>query len=289
MADEDNPLGEARLIEHLVGSVLSSIVKSQGLAASQLVDLIEEIGFEPRVGDEPRKTRTFDFDFYRSEVDDATQEVVRRKVTASVPLLTLVNLPAIAIQEAKVRMDLRLVAHQESQTPGEGSDALKLYAVPAKKQLVRTASEAFAIDSAGTIKIEVTMSQQEPLGLDKVQSLLDSGNEELTGPPTPIAAPAGSGEGGPSPETLALLATVADQGSAPAKAVTRKAPAKKAAAKKAVAKKAVAKKTATKKSATKKSPARSREIPATAKSQPAKVKRARAKTRKKAAKKKAGK
>src|SRR2546425_1018559 len=116
MADDVEGKGQAQLIEHLVGSVLSSIVKAQGLAASQLVDLVETIGFETVPG-EGRRTRMFSFDFIRTEVDAATNQIVRNKVTASVPLLTLVNLPSIAIQEATVEMELRLVAHEET-TPG---------------------------------------------------------------------------------------------------------------------------------------------------------------------------
>ena len=45
-------------------------------------------------------------------MDEETNRIVRRRVTARVPLLTLVNLPSITIHEANVQMDLRLVAHQ---------------------------------------------------------------------------------------------------------------------------------------------------------------------------------
>lgn len=54
--------------------------------------------------------------------------------------------------------------------------------MPAKKQLVRTAKEAFAIDSAGTIKINVTLRQEEAVGLDKLQSLLEGAIEESIDP-----------------------------------------------------------------------------------------------------------
>ncbi len=112
MAAEAESQGEAKLIEHLVGSVLSSIVKAQGLAASQLVEMLEAIGFEPATEEEGRRTRTFSFDSFRTEMDEETNRIVRRRVTARVPLLTLVNLPSITIHEANVQMDLRLVAHQ---------------------------------------------------------------------------------------------------------------------------------------------------------------------------------
>ena len=185
---KDDPQSEARLIEHLVGSVLGSIVKAQGLAASQLVEMIELVGFEQRQSaDEARKVRTFEFDFFRSEVDETTNQLVRQKVTASVPLLTLINLPSIAIDEAKIEMDLRLVAHEQTGTEEDAGKRppLKLYAVPAKKQIVRSQERALAVDSAGTIKINVTMRQQEPLGLSKVQDLLEGGAEEVvdTSPP----------------------------------------------------------------------------------------------------------
>lgn len=206
MAETTETRGEAHLIEHLVGSVLGSIVKAQGLAASQLIDLVDKVGFEPAKPGVQRRARAFSFDFFRSEIDPKTNKLVRNQVTASVPLLTLINLPSIAIQEAKVEMDLRLVAHETAQTPSTPSSsggtaaaapegALKLFVVPSRKQLVRTGEQAIAIDSAGTIRISVTMRQEPALGLDKLQSMLESATAEtITTPPednlpTPAEAP----------------------------------------------------------------------------------------------------
>ena len=77
-----------------------------------------------------------------------------------------------------------MVAQQEV-TPDDPNTPLKLYAVPAKKQLVRSAKESIAIDSAGTVKVNVTMRQQEPLGLEKIQSLLEDATDELAVPVLP--------------------------------------------------------------------------------------------------------
>lgn len=187
MADELQQRTDARLLEHLVGSVLTSVVKAQGLAASQLIELIDEVGFEPAVPGQPRRARTFSFEFFRNEIDDETEEVVQRRVTATVPLLTLVNLPAIAIEEAKIEMDLRLVAHQGTgDDEADPSTPLKLYAVPAKKQLIRSEQATMAVDAAGTIKMQVTLRQQEPLGLDRVQALLEEGTDQIIEPVEPI-------------------------------------------------------------------------------------------------------
>lgn len=186
MATDETTHGEARLIEHLIGSVLASVVKAQGLAASQLLDMVEAIGFE---GPE-RKTRMFDFSFMRSEVDQ-TQDpprVVQRLVNASVPLLTIINLPSIAIQEAIIDMDLQLVAQETTGIEGEKEKSpLRLHVIPAKQQVVRTSGQALAIDTAGTIKMHITMRQEPAVGLEKIQSLLGSGVSEkietLTPPP----------------------------------------------------------------------------------------------------------
>ena len=122
----------------------------------------------------------FSFDFVRSEVDVASNQIVQKVVTASVPLLTLINLPAIAIEEATIDMDLQLVAHEETKTADGNPGPLKLFVVPGKKQLLRTSDSALAVDSAGTIKLHVVMRHQNPLGLEKIKALLDSGSHEST-------------------------------------------------------------------------------------------------------------
>ena len=103
MAGEREARTEAKLIDQLVGSILSSVVRAQGLAANQLVDMLETVGFEPPVEGEPRQTRMFEFDFFRNELDEEAQEVVRQRVTARVLLITLLNLPTIAIASVPLR------------------------------------------------------------------------------------------------------------------------------------------------------------------------------------------
>lgn len=301
MADEAEARTDARLIEHLVGSVLTSVVKAQGLAASQLVQLIDEVGFEPEVPGQPRRARTFSFEFLRNEIDDETDTVVQRKVTANVPLLTLINLPSIAIEEAKIQMDLRLVAHQESSEGVEDPNSpLKLYAVPAKKQLVRSEQSTIAVDSAGTIKMQVTLRQQEPLGLERMQSLLEDGTDQIVEPlipgspgvlsePDPVNPdpPSPGPERSPAAESLSIPAgavardvpAVAD---AELKPATKKRPAaRKSGSRKATkarpAKRGTASTSASKKKSTKKSAAKKSTATTSASKKKATKKRAAAK------------
>jgi len=58
----------AQLIEELIGSTLASIVKTQGMVASQIAEIVETLGFEPAQANQPLRTRTFSFEFERSEI-----------------------------------------------------------------------------------------------------------------------------------------------------------------------------------------------------------------------------
>ena len=111
--------GTARLVEEYLGSTLSSVVKAQGLLSSQLAEFIERVGFEPPSEEEPDaplRARTFSFEFSRTEVGDG-DELVTRRVTASLPLLSIVSLPALAIDSADIEMDLRIVATEAPPAP----------------------------------------------------------------------------------------------------------------------------------------------------------------------------
>ena len=70
MADEKESRGEAHLIEHLVGSVLGSVVKAQGLAATQLIDMVQAKAKGAKVRLEvlrDKKPMTFDVEVAEEE------------------------------------------------------------------------------------------------------------------------------------------------------------------------------------------------------------------------------
>jgi hypothetical protein len=49
-----------------------------------------------------------------------------------------------------------------------------------------SAESSFAIGSASTVKVNVTMRRQEPLGLEKTPSFLEDATDELIVPEIPI-------------------------------------------------------------------------------------------------------
>ena len=192
--------GTARLVEEYLGSTLSAVVKAQGLLSSQLAEFIERVGFEPPSAEEPDaplRARTFSFEFSRTEVGDG-DELVTRKVTASLPLLSIVSLPALAIDSADIDMDLRIVATEAPpaatpQPPGRRPPGplvpverppLKLWTVPLRpKPPLGTGSPARPeVTTVGGIRVSVTLRRLDlPLGLERVERLLNEGYREEIG------------------------------------------------------------------------------------------------------------
>ena len=193
--------GTARLVEEYLGSTLSAVVKAQGLLSSQLAEFIERVGFEPPSEEEPDaplRARTFSFEFSRTEVGEG-DELVTRTVTASLPLLSIVSLPALAIDSADIEMDLRIVATEAPPTPAPRPrppgrrpsgplvpverPPLKLWTVPLRPLPPAAGTPARpGVTTVGGIRVSVTLRRLElPLGLERVERLLNEGYREEVG------------------------------------------------------------------------------------------------------------
>jgi len=183
----------AQLIEELIGSTLASIVKTQGMVASQIAEIVETLGFEPAQANQPLRTRTFSFEFERSEIVEGSDEVRRKKVTATLPLLSIVNLPSLAIDEADIQLSLRLVAHDDA-LPQPASrtkklDTTALARLPQPRQMFVVAEKlAPTSTSSGngstsqrntSMNVTIKLKQQPfPLGLDRLQALLEESGQQ---------------------------------------------------------------------------------------------------------------
>jgi len=183
----------AQLIEELIGSTLASIVKTQGMVASQIAEIVETLGFEPAQANQPLRTRTFSFEFERSEIVEGSDEVRRKKVTATLPLLSIVNLPSLAIDEADIQLSLRLVAHDDA-LPQPASrtkklDTTALARLPQPRQMFVVAEKlAPTSTSSGngstsqrntSMNVTIKLKQQPfPLGLDRLQARLEESGQQ---------------------------------------------------------------------------------------------------------------
>ncbi|TFV58325.1 UNVERIFIED_ORG: DUF2589 domain-containing protein [Bacillus sp. AZ43] len=190
--------GTARLIEDYLGSTLGSLVKAQGLLSSQLAEFIERVGFEPPGEDDPEgplRARTFSFAFDRTDVGEG-DELVTRRVTASLPLLSIVSLPSLAIDAADIQMDLRIVATEappeppepEPRPPGRPGGPLlppvrpplRMWAIPLRPAPLPPGRPPPADPATvGSIRVSVTLKRLDlPLGLERVERLLNEGYRE---------------------------------------------------------------------------------------------------------------
>lgn len=171
-------------LDDILGSSLAAVVKAQGLMASQLAEFIEKVGFEPAVDGKPLKARTFSFAFNRSELDKTTGLVSQKQITAEVPLLSILSLPSLAVDEATLDFNLRIVAHETSSASGAknsritgGISPTKLFAAPARNVATRSNGNT-TVDTTGALAVRIVARHQETLGLQKIQSLLESATGE---------------------------------------------------------------------------------------------------------------
>lgn len=178
----------ALLVEQLLGATLGAVVRAQGLVASQLADLVESIGFVEGTAGQPMTARTFEFQFSRTvPAAPGSDTLTTRNVTVQMPLLSVVSLPTIAIDEATVDLDLRIVAFAEeepgSRRPtttqtrkavmgrfGPSGRDVGLFAVPTKPSRPRTPDAQTQV--GGTMRVSVTMRRVEsPLGMEKIEAM----------------------------------------------------------------------------------------------------------------------
>lgn len=178
----------ALLVEQLLGATLGAVIRAQGLVASQLADLVESIGFVEGAAGQPMRARTFEFQFSRTVPGPpGTDSLTTQDVTVQMPLLSVVSLPTIAIDEASIDLDLRIVAFATEEADsqrstvtqtrkavmgryGPSAKAVGLFAVPTKPS--RPGAPQAQSQVAGTMRVSVTMRRVEsPLGMEKIEAM----------------------------------------------------------------------------------------------------------------------
>lgn len=99
-------------MESLIGSPLKAACDSQIMLARSTVDFIRDVGFE---GD---KTRTADFSFLQNVVtgkDAAGNDIIEQnRVSMEVPVLAIVNIPSLMIDEVDITFDMEVKSSERS-------------------------------------------------------------------------------------------------------------------------------------------------------------------------------
>mgnify|MGYP001828681516 CR=1 FL=1 len=174
----------------LVGAQLTALIEAEVEGAEKTSEYIENVGFE--VGDKGvLKLRMVTFEMTRRDVDG-----VSRPHSISVPVLTLVPIPLLTIEEATLDFDLYVeqvkdVSTKEQSNSNRGPESTGLrqklslkhrLSKPAKPvrlvtRLARTTQE----DSKTTfdMKMRIKIAQSEfPLGIERLLNTADLSVED---------------------------------------------------------------------------------------------------------------
>jgi len=93
----------------LVGAPLIAACDAQIRLAQATAEFISKVGFEEGEGGAPGKTRTSDFSFSRP-VQDATGNWTEETVGLKVPLLSIVKVPTLAVENVDITFDMEVKA-----------------------------------------------------------------------------------------------------------------------------------------------------------------------------------
>ncbi|WP_156722035.1 DUF2589 domain-containing protein [Streptomyces apocyni] len=160
MSDDDVPVGT------LLGAAYQAVVHGQSLAAREAVELVRELGFE-----KDGTAKPFRFAYQRTEATEDGPQV--RTVHATVPLLSLVNPPAISIDKAAISMSLHLIS--QSTENGSAYTSTSGSGVPAEGTMPRLKGRiVHKSDKNATLTIESTLKQRDLLGSSRLSQLLDA-------------------------------------------------------------------------------------------------------------------
>ncbi|MFI1654852.1 DUF2589 domain-containing protein [Streptomyces sp. NPDC020472] len=161
MSDDVVPVGA------LLGAAYQAVVHGQNLAAREAVELVRDLGFE-----KDGTAKPFRFAYQRTEATEDGPQV--RTVHATVPLLSLINPPAISIDKAAISMSLHLIS-QGTETgsayasaAGGGAPAAEGTTPRLKGRIVHKS------DSNAVLTIESTLKQRDLLGSSRLSQLLDA-------------------------------------------------------------------------------------------------------------------
>ncbi|UPG90728.1 DUF2589 domain-containing protein [Luteibacter aegosomaticola] len=179
----------------LVGAPLIAACEAQVSLARATADFINKVGFEDD-GEGNLKTRTSAFHFSRP-VQDAEGNWHDEKVEMSVPLLSIVKVPTLSVENVDITFDMEVksATHDKSSLDigatvdaswsGFGAKVSVQGSIASHKENTRT--------SDNSAKYHVNLQARDggmPEGLARVMDILQSAVVEK-----PVAVPSGSGKG----------------------------------------------------------------------------------------------
>ena len=168
----------------LIGGPLTAACNAQTRLARSTLNFIEEVGLEPADASGVRKVRTANISFDRT-ADGTDGKMGSENVEMNVPLLAIVNVPALSIDTVDVTFDMEVKSSTSSQSSSDKNAELDATAglkigpfsldVKIKGSISCHESNTRSSDNSAKYHVQVHASQQKtPEGLMRMLDILSS-------------------------------------------------------------------------------------------------------------------
>ncbi|MBV8326905.1 DUF2589 domain-containing protein [Chryseobacterium sp.] len=180
-----------------IGGPMQAAIKAQHDASMSQVNFIKEVGFEqPDAQGGATKLKYVDFVYTKSvpSTTGSTDSVVKSEVKLSVPLLSMLTIPALRIDEMTIDFNAKLNSVETqsiaSEFQGSASLSAKFWKVKfnASASYKKTSSSTSTTEKTYTLGVHVKAVNDElPAGLSKIMDMLE---DAIVASAAPIANPA---------------------------------------------------------------------------------------------------
>lgn len=170
----------------LIGGPLSAACNAQTMLARSTLDFIETVGLcEPEGDSATRRVRTANFSFSRASESNDPEKSASETVNMEVPLLAIVNVPALSIDKVDITFDMEVKSSTSSESSSDKTGTLDANAglkigpfkmdVKIKGSIACHEKNTRASDNSAKYHVEVHASQQKtPEGLMRMLDIISS-------------------------------------------------------------------------------------------------------------------
>lgn len=169
----------------LIGGPLKAACDAQSMLARSTLNFIEEVGLEKADENGVRRIRTANFSFNRATEDTGDGNVLNEEVEMKVPLLAIVNVPALSIEMVDITFDMEVKSSESSQSTNDKTGELDATAglkigpfsmnVKIKGSVSCHESNTRSSDNSAKYHVQVRANQQKtPEGLSRMLDILSS-------------------------------------------------------------------------------------------------------------------
>ena len=158
----------------LIGGPLKAACDAQSMLARSTLNFIEEVGLEKADENGVRRIRTANFSFNRATEDTGDGNVLNEEVEMKVPLLAIVNVPALSIEMVDITFDMEVKSSESSQSTNDKTGELDATAglkigpfsmnVKIKGSVSCHESNTRSSDNSAKYHVQVRANQQKNTG-----------------------------------------------------------------------------------------------------------------------------